>query len=188
MACALQYKGGLQDTDFVEAGVGYAYRPVDNDRLNALFSYEYLQDEAAPEQLSGSGSFSDFEQRSHVVSADVIYDVTPKLSLGGAVGYRFGEIRDRTVENSEFFDSEAYLLVGRVDYHVLKEWDLVGEVRHLAVTEADDSRTGALVGAYKHINDNFKVGVGYNFTEFSDDLTDLDFDSKGVFVNFVGKF
>jgi hypothetical protein len=30
--------------------------------------------------------------------------------------------------------------------------------------------------------------VGYNFTDFSDDLTDLDFDSQGLFVNIVGKF
>ncbi len=32
-----------------------------------------------------------------------------------------------------------------------------------------------------------KVGVGYNFTTFSDDLTDLDYDSQGVFINLIGK-
>ena len=180
--------GDISDTDFFELGLGYAYRPVDNDRLNLLFSYEYLQDETSPEQLAGTSSFSDFEQRSHVLSVDAIYDLVPKLSIGGSLGYRFGEIRDRTVEGSEFFDSEALLLIGRADYHVLKAWDIIGEVRHLVVTEADDSRTGALLGVYRHVNDNFRVGVGYNFTDFSDDLTDLDFDSNGVFLNFVGKF
>jgi hypothetical protein len=31
-----------------------------------------------------------------------------------------------------------------------------------------------------------KVGVGYNFTDFSDDLTDLGYDHRGVFLNIVG--
>jgi len=30
--------------------------------------------------------------------------------------------------------------------------------------------------------------VGYNFANFSDDLTDLDYDAEGVFVNLIGKF
>lgn len=32
------------------------------------------------------------------------------------------------------------------------------------------------------------VGVGYNFTEFSDDLTDFDYDHKGWFLNLVGTY
>jgi hypothetical protein len=31
-----------------------------------------------------------------------------------------------------------------------------------------------------------KVGVGYNFTDFSDDLTDLSFDHRGAFLNVTG--
>jgi hypothetical protein len=30
-----------------------------------------------------------------------------------------------------------------------------------------------------------KVGIGYNFTDFSDDLTDLSFDHNGVFPNLI---
>ena len=48
--------------------------------------------------------------------------------------------------------------------------------------------TGALVAVYRHINDNVKVGVGYSFTDFSDDLTDQSYSSRGVFVNLVSKF
>tara|TARA_R110002124_G_scaffold149220_1_gene314902 strand:- start:21479 stop:25606 length:4128 start_codon:yes stop_codon:yes gene_type:complete len=178
------------DADFIELGVGYAYRPVNNDRLNALVRYEYLSDLAPDDQLNATrtSSASDFEQRSHVVSADAIYDVTPKLAVGGKVGYRLSEIRDTTVAGSEFFDSNALLLVGRVDYHVVKDWEFTGEIRYLGVSEAEDAKAGALLAAYKHINQNVKVGVGYNFTDFSDDLTDLDYDSKGVFFNVVAKF
>ena len=31
-----------------------------------------------------------------------------------------------------------------------------------------------------------KAGVGYNFTEFSEDLTDLSFNHQGVFINMIG--
>jgi hypothetical protein len=30
------------------------------------------------------------------------------------------------------------------------------------------------------------VGAGYNFTDFSDDLTDLSYDHQGMFVNLIG--
>ncbi len=178
------------DADFIEIGLGYAYRPIDNDRLNALVRYEFLQDNASPGQLNASrtSSASDFEQRSHVVSADMIYDVTPKLAIGGKIGYRFGEIRDVTVADSDFFDSRTLLLVGRADWHVVKTWDILGELRMLDVSEADDTRVGALLGVYRHVNQNVKVGAGYNFTDFSDDLTDLDYDSRGAFFNILGKF
>ncbi len=178
------------NADFIEFGMGYAYRPVDNDRFNALVRYEYLSDLAPEDQLNATrtASASDYEQRSHVLSADAIYDLTPKLAVGGKVGYRFSEIRDMSVQDSDFFDSNALLLIGRVDYHVVKDWELTGELRHLSVSEAEDARTGALLGAYKHINQNVKVGAGYNFTDFSDDLTDLDYDSEGAFFNILGKF
>jgi hypothetical protein len=33
-----------------------------------------------------------------------------------------------------------------------------------------------------------KVGVGYSVSDFSDDLTDQSYTSKGVFINLLGKF
>jgi len=178
------------DADFIEVGLGYAYRPILNDRFNALFRYEYLQDTSSPGQFAanGSNSANDFEQRSHVLSLDAIYDLTPKLALGGKVGYRLGQLKDTTIAGSDFFDSQAYLLVARADYHVVKEWDILGELRYLDAKEAQDSKAGALIAVYKHLNQNAKIGIGYNFTDFSDDLTDLDYESKGAFFNIIGKF
>ena len=40
----------------------------------------------------------------------------------------------------------------------------------------------------RDLNKNFRVGVGYNFTDFSDDLTDFDYDHKGWFLNLVGNY
>jgi hypothetical protein len=45
-----------------------------------------------------------------------------------------------------------------------------------------------LLGLDRHINDHMKIGIGYNFTDFSDDLGDLDYDKRGWFLNVVGKY
>ena len=47
-------------------------------------------------------------------------------------------------------------------------------------------RSQALVAIYRYVVEHLKVGVGYNFTDFSDDLTDLSYDHQGVFLNMVG--
>jgi hypothetical protein len=173
--------------DYTELVLGMGYRPVSNDRLNALFKYTYLADEPSPGQRAAGGVASTFAQRSHVLSADTIYDLMPKLSVGGKLGYRVGEIRDTALAGADWFDSRAWLAVLRADWHVVHEWDAVGELRYLNVDAADDARSGALLGVYRHFNEYVKVGVGYNFTDFSDDLTQLDYESRGWFVNLLGK-
>ena len=179
--------GSTSDADFTEVVLGLGYRPVLNDKLNALFKYTYLSDLPSPGQVSGSGLANPYEQRSHVLSVDGIYDLVPKLSLGGKLGYRFGELRDTRVAGSEWFSSRAWLGIIRADWHVVHEWDAIGELRYLSADTAGDVRSGALVGVYRHINPHVKIGVGYNFTDFSDDLTNLDYRSHGWFVNLLGK-
>jgi hypothetical protein len=56
------------------------------------------------------------------------------------------------------------------------------------VHEADDSRSGMLAALYRHLGAHVKLGAGYNFTDFSDDLTDLSFRSRGPFVNILSVF
>jgi hypothetical protein len=43
-----------------------------------------------------------------------------------------------------------------------------------------------LVAVYRHLGKHVKAGLGYNFTNFSEDLTDMSFKSRGIFVNVVG--
>jgi hypothetical protein len=62
------------------------------------------------------------------------------------------------------------------------------ELRRLGVRETDDHRTGVLLGAYRHIGDKLKIGAGYNFTDYSDNLTDVSYRSRGFFINTIAKF
>jgi hypothetical protein len=42
------------------------------------------------------------------------------------------------------------------------------------------------VGIYRYLGEHIKAGVGYNFTDFSEDLSDLSFNHQGVFINVIG--
>jgi hypothetical protein len=55
----------------------------------------------------------------------------------------------------------------------------------LDLRDISQRRRGALAAMYRYVGKNMKVGVGYNFTDFSDDLTDLNYNHKGAFVNFI---
>lgn len=179
--------GTFYDGRFLEAVTGLAYRPVANDRLNMLFKYTYFYDLPSPGQLALGGSIADYAQQSHILSVDASYDVTAWMTLGGKYAYRSGELRDNRV-GGPWFESQAHLLIGRVDLRIVKEWDVLGELRLLDVPTAEDRRFGALVAVYRHLNDNIKMGVGYNFTDFSDDLTHMNYDRRGIFVNALAKF
>lgn len=180
-------RGEFFDGDFIEAVMGYGYRPVMHDRWNTLVKYTYFYNLPPSEQSIGSGSNTiDFIQRSHILGIDVEYDVNERWTVGGKYGYRHGEV-SLLREDPEYFDSRAHLVVLRGEYHMVRHWDFLLEARMLELTDAEDNRNGILAAIYRHFGNHLKVGVGYNFTEFSDDLTDLDFDSQGFFLNVIGK-
>jgi len=175
------------NADFVEGVIGAAYRPVYNDRLNGLLKYTYFEDLSPAQQTSAGGTRGLARQKSQIFSVDGIYDLTQKLSIGGKYGFRSGEVAlDRT--SDEFIKSDAHIGVIRFDYHVVKKWDVLAEGRVLSSSLADDKQYGALLGIYRHVGDNAKIGIGYNFSKFSDDLRDFNADSDGAFINLVGKF
>ena len=177
----------ILDGDYIEASIGAAYRPIDHDKLNLLFKYTYLYDLPGAQQVNASNSVLGPAQRSHVLSVDADYDVNEWLTIGGKYGYRMGEV-STTRSANDFAKSTAHLGIIRADLHVIKRWDLMAEARVLHAVEARQTNYGFLAAAYRHVGENMKIGIGYNFGSFSDDITDLTHDDQGVFLNVVGKF
>jgi hypothetical protein len=178
-------QGQFYDGEFTEAVVGFAYRPVQHDRLNVLTKYTYFYNMPGAEQVTLENTSARFIQRSHIASIDVSYDVTRFLTLGAKYAYRRGEVSlDR--ENPDFFRNDAHLYILRGDLRFLESWEASVEGRILDLPDLDERRSGALVTLYRYLGEHFKIGVGYNFTDFSDDLTDLDYDNHGWFLNLVG--
>jgi hypothetical protein len=177
--------GEFFDGGYTEVVIGYGYRPVTNDRWNALAKYTFFDNVPTTDQLGAQNTPAEFIQRSHIASIDVSYDVSAAWTLGGKYAYRMGQVSlDRV--NRSYFDNAAQLAVLRVDWRFLKNWESLLEVRTLDLPDLDQRRNGALAAVYRYLGQHFKVGAGYNFTDFSDDLTDLSYDHQGVFINVIG--
>jgi hypothetical protein len=176
-----------RDGTYLNASLGFAYRGTDSDRLNVLAKYNYVLDEPGSNQVTFDGTLTSPWQQSHILSVDATYDLTPKLSVGGKYGMRIGQVLDRS-PGSSWTDSQVHLGILRADLHIVNEWDAMIEGRILWSPTSQSSDFGLVAAIYKQIGDNFKIGVGYNFGEFSDDLADVTHDNHGVFVNLIGKF
>ena len=179
--------GAFYDGRFIESVFGYALRPVDNDRWNIVFKYSYLYNVPTADQVAVTSTAADYLQRSQVLAVDTGYDLTRQWTIGAKLAYRLGQLSMDRV-NPQFFDSRGQLLALRADWHVVRNWDVMLEGRMRQEIDAGDVYTGMLLGGYRHIGNNLKIGVGYNFSDFSDDLTNMDFNSQGLFINVIGKF
>lgn len=190
--------GVLAAAKYTEAMLGYALRPAFNDRLNLLFKYTFLYDLSSPGQVVSSGVDSslgtvsttavDYQQRSHVFAIDATWDLNERWTLGGKYAWRRGDLRASRDSSAPWFKSSAELAVLRVDWKLVRNWDWMVEWRSLRARELQDRKNGWVTAAYYHVNENLKVGVGYNFTDYSDNLTDMSYRSKGWFLNVLGKF
>jgi outer membrane protein OmpA-like peptidoglycan-associated protein len=186
----------LAAAKYTEAVLGYAVRPVSHDKLNLLFKVTYLHDLSSPGQVVATGVTPtavstlgiDYQQRSQVAAVDATYDLSPRWTVGGKLAWRGGELRPSRDNSAPWFKSSAELAIARVDWKVVRRYDWLLELRTLRASELKERRSGLLTAGYYHVNENFKVGVGYNFTDFSDNLTDLSYRSRGVFLNLLGKF
>jgi hypothetical protein len=177
--------GTFYDGGFTEAVAGYAWRPVRNDRLNAMLKYTYFYNVPTTDQVTLQNIAAEFIQKSHIAAADVTYDLTPRFSIGGKFAYRLGQVSlDR--EDPTFFENNAFLYVLRGDYRFREDWEFLAEARLLDMPDLSESRAGFLTAISRYFGDNVKVGLGYNFTDFSDNLTDLSYDHQGVFLNVTG--
>jgi hypothetical protein len=150
-----------------------------------LAKYTYFFKVPTTEQVTPQHLPAQYIQKSHVGALDVTYDITDRWSLGGKYAYRLGQVSlDR--EARDFFDNRAHLYIVRTDLTFGQHWEGLLEGRMLDMTDLNEQRSGALVAMYRYVGDHVKVGLGYNFTDFSEDLTDLSFKHEGAFFNIVG--
>ncbi|WP_176084303.1 TonB-dependent receptor [Martelella sp. HB161492] len=179
--------------DYINGSVGYAYRPVANDRFNALFRYNFVYNLPDSNGRASSTNRLDPGQRSHILSADAEFMATKMLTLGAKYAFRLGETNyqvndpQKGVYFAGWENSNAQLGVLRADFHVIEKWDFLTEARVLYQSSDNEANYGALAGVYRQIGDNLKVGGGYNFGSFSSDLADQTYNDRGWFINIVGK-
>jgi hypothetical protein len=167
---------------FVEGNVGFAYRPYNNNRWGLFGRYTYLYDLATLGQFGGA----EVDQKSQVIAMEGVYRIDRQWELAAKVARREGEVRMGR-GSGPWFDSATNFAAGQIRYEVLAKWHALAEYRILDVKDGG-TRHGALLGIDRDISKNLRLGVGYNFTNFSDDLTDFDYRQRGFFVNLVGTY
>jgi hypothetical protein len=172
---------------FIEFSTGLAYRPVASDRLNWLLKYTYLDEIANEAQFqSGDSGVVPIDERSHTFAIEGGYDLTSWLQVIEKFAFRASSLHalidDRIWVNT-------YLWVHRFNFHITRKWDFAAEYRMLFQgREADSVLHGPLVELDREIFDYVRVGIGYNFTDFDDDLRKVnDFRRNGLFVRLTGK-
>ncbi len=176
----------VPDAEYAELSFGYAFRPVENDRLNVLAKYQFIHDMTERSGFTapaGSNFLTTPRQRAHILSVDASYDLNQQWTIGGKLGGRWSD-QDN---GFGFVSNNATLGVINMRYHAVHKWDFLLEARQLDAQDAG-SQFGILAAAYRHFGNNFKVGLGYNAGRFSDDLADVTYDDRGIFLNIIGKF
>ena len=174
-------RGNTRDAKFTEAGLGFAYRPINHDRLNVLGRLTYLYD------LQPLSQSTDVDEKSLIASLESSYQVNQKWEIGGKLAHKLSEVRtDRDAGSWE--ENDATLAAVRVRYHLTNKWDAMAQYHWMNSKESKDTQHGAMVAVDRQIGKNLKIGIGYNFTDFDDDLRTNDGKAEGWFINLVGKY
>lgn len=166
----------------VESNVGFAWRPHDNTRWAAFGKYTYLYDVASLGQVGGQT----YDQRSHVLSLEGVVQLNEEWELAAKLAARRGEQRQGR-GTGDWLDNRTQFSALQLRYMLVAQWEAMAEYRVLDVHDGG-KRIGWLVGLDRQVGENFKIGIGYNFTEFSDDLTELEYDQRGFFLNLAGYY
>ncbi len=167
---------------FIEASIGFAYRPALNDRFNLLSRLTWIYDLPSVGQDTAV-----VDERSFVLATEAAYALTPRWEIGGKFATKKGEVRQQR-DAGVWFDSTTNFYAGRLRYHMTHAWDGLAEYRWLESVQDETVRSGALLALYRHVGEHVKLGVGFNFTDFNDDLTRLDYDNRGWFLDITAKY
>jgi hypothetical protein len=170
-----------------EHSLGLAYRPVKHDRLNLLAKYTYLED-LYPAGQTGLGVNESRvnHEKADVYAVEGSYQINKQYEVVEKYADKIGK---EQVGERGFERSATYLWINRLNYHFLDRWALGAEYRLLVQKLADDRKDGYLLEVLYNLQKYISIGIGYNFTDFSDDLTSRnDYSVKGPFIRLIGKF
>lgn len=172
----------ITEAEFNEVTLGVALRPIAWDRLNLIGKCTYFENE----QPQGQNAFTDITaEKASVFALEGIYEFTDKLQFMGKIACKWGEER---VSGFDFTDSQTWLLINRLNYKFGEYWGLSGEYRLLNQRQADDINQGSLFEINRDLGDFVQVGLGYNFTNFSDDLVHSnDYSAHGPYIRVTSK-
>ncbi|MFH0763239.1 MAG: hypothetical protein V1925_05060 [Candidatus Omnitrophota bacterium] len=171
------------EAKFNEITLGAALRPIEWDRLNLITKYTYFENK----QPQGQDSFTNItDEKASVFALEGIYDFTDKFQLVEKIAFKWGGER---ALGFDYTKSSTWLWINRLNYKFDEYWGLSSEYRILNQRQADDRKQGFLLEVTRNIGDFVQIGVGYNFTRFSDDLVHgNNYSAYGPYFRVTAKF
>jgi opacity protein-like surface antigen len=167
-------KNGTADTRQNRFQIGFAYRPVDNNKFDALGLFEQKSDRSASA-----------DSDTQIVSLRGNYHPSRPWWVSGRFAYkRVNELLLGTVNDSY----HAALVGGRITYDITNRWS-VGGITTVLVGKGGAKQYAYGIEVGYTVMDNLIVGLGYNWRGFrDDDLTGSDYTNRGWVLNLRYKF
>jgi len=194
-ALAQDMSRGQIEARMEEGVLGVAYRPVTHDWISVWAKLK-RRSEVRPISLS-EGRVEDYT--THALSLEPIVELPWDLQLVEKVAVKHAS---QTIDDLPRADAVTGLWINRVNWHVLRtirrfdidplipgDIDIGVEYRFLGGMPAFALEHGALVEVQIAPVPYFRVGLGWNFTSFTDDeLSRNDRDESGFFVRAIGQY
>ncbi len=165
--------------------VGFAYRPVDHNRLDVLSKYEFLTEQ----NIDGSGANADV----HILSTHAVYHPSRPWWISGRVAAKLRDDEFGAVDGNARDKYTAWLLGGRLIYDITEKWDIGLLASSLNGRQTGQSGTtqqyayGLEVG--RLLYQNLWLSAGYNWRGFrDDDLNGSDYTNQGAYIRLRFKF
>ena len=143
-----------------------------------------LKDRAPDSQ---DDSYTDIlEERAHIMSLEGAYDFNRYFQLVEKGAYKSNQ--ERTLVRG-FTDSRTSLWVNRLNFHVDDRWNIGTEYPMLNQHTTNTLKMGILAELDINLTKFMQFVIGYNFTDFDDELRiGNDYDSKGWVFKVRGKY
>jgi len=167
---------------FEEISIGLAYRPVAFDTFNALARATRLGDRRPPD----SSDSEPIERKLESLALEWSMQLHPRIEWVEKQALRRLQEHDPIQAP---YESVAWLSLHRVNLNAWKKFDLGFEYRTLDEDASNSRRSGWLTELSWQAQRHMRFGVGYNFTDFSDDERSLnDYSVRGWFLRAQGMY
>lgn len=153
--------------------MGLAYRPLDNDRFNALGKIEYKYNKQ-------SASTPNYTTDSFIISMEGIYQAFRNLQLMGKYAGK--------LEMDESFSSYTDMIAGRFILNIFYWLDVGAEYRLLTSYLINTRLQGGSAEVGFRLMDPLWLSIGYSFDSFDADLAGDSYQGEGPYVKLRFKF
>ncbi|MCX7916943.1 MAG: DUF481 domain-containing protein, partial [bacterium] len=149
--------------------LGFAYRPIDNDKFNAIGKVELKREEN-----------SSFKDNSYIFSFEGLYQLNEKTQISGKYAGKFVKSLNT--------DTYTDLIGVKITRDLNNRFDISAEYRILRNNEIGSISHGGSLEIGYSIFKNIYLSFGYSFDKFDNDLRGDFYYNKGPFIRLRIKF